>query len=143
MNREEIIALFERRADSWVRRDAAALADSHAESAVAESPIHGRLEGRARIKAAYENWFASFPDLTHTTNDLLIDGDRVAQFFTMRGTQSGPFGGVPPTKRRIDFSGVILFTLGPDGLFLHDKRLYDVTAVLVQLGVLKGRPVDA
>ena len=28
------------------------------------------------------------------------------------------------------------------GLFAHEQRVYDVTGVLVQLGVLKGKPVD-
>ena len=142
MNRDDIVALFARRNDAWARRDAAALAADHAENAVAESPIHGRIEGRARIRAAYENWFSSFADLTHTTKDVLIDGNKAAQFFTMRGTQSAPFGSVPATGRRLDFSGVILFTIGPDGLFIHDQRIYDVTGVLVQLGVLKAKPTD-
>ena len=142
MNREDIVAMFARRSEAWARRDAAALAADHAEDAVAESPIHGRIEGRARIKAAYENWFSSFADLTHATRDILIDGDKVAQFFTMRGTQSAPFGSVPATGRRLDFSGVILFTIGPDGKFVHDERIYDVTGVLVQLGVLKAKPVE-
>lgn len=142
MNRDEIVALFARRNDAWARHDADALAADHAEDAVAESPIHGRLHGRDRIRVAYKNWFASFSDLTHTTTDLLIDGDRVGQFFTIRGTQSAPFGGVPATGRRIDFRGVILFTLGPDGRFVHDQRLYDATTVLVQLGVLRGKPAE-
>jgi steroid delta-isomerase-like uncharacterized protein len=142
MNRDDIVALFARRNEAWARKDAAGLAADHAENAVAESPIFGRIEGRARIRAAYENWFSSFADLTHTTKDVLVDGNKVAQFFTMRGTQSGPFGSVPATGRRLDFSGVILFTVGPDGLFTHDQRIYDVTGVLVQLGVLKAKPTD-
>jgi len=66
----------------------------------------------------------------------------VAQFFNIRGTQSAPFGGVPATGRRIEMNGALLFTIGPDGLFVYEQRVYDVTGVLVQLGVLKGKPVD-
>jgi C-1 hydroxylase len=137
MNREDIVALFERRTEAWRRHDAAALAADHAETSVAESPLQGRLEGRKRIEEGYEYWTKSFPDLTFTFRDLVVDGDRVVQFFNIRGTQSAPFGGIPATGRRIDFNGVCLFTLGPDGLFVREQRLYDVSGVLMQLGVLK------
>jgi steroid delta-isomerase-like uncharacterized protein len=136
MNREDIVALFDRRTEAWRRHDAAALAADHAETSIAESPLQGRLEGRKRIEQGYEYWTRSFPDLAFASGDLLIDGNRVVQFFTVRGTQSAPFGGIPATGRRIDFSGVCLFTLGPEGLFVHEQRLYDVSGVLMQLGVL-------
>ena len=142
MNREDITALFARRVDAWARRDAAALTADHSETGVAESPMQGRLEGRARIHKVYSDWFSSFPDLVFTSKTLVIDGDRVAQFFNIKGTQTAPFGGVPATGRRFEINGALLFTLGPDGLFVHEQRLYDVTGMLVQLGVLKGKPVD-
>jgi steroid delta-isomerase-like uncharacterized protein len=142
LNREDIVALFTRRNDAWTRHDAEALTADFAENAVADSPIQGRLQGRERIRQAYDNWFVSFHDLTYTPGELLIDGDRAAQFFTIRGTQSAPFGGIPATGRRIVCTGVVLLTFGPDGRISYDRRLYDVTAVLVQLGVLKGKPVE-
>jgi steroid delta-isomerase-like uncharacterized protein len=142
MNRDDIVALFARRAEAWVRRDAAALAADHAEDAVAESPIQGRIVGRQKIEDVYANWMTSFPDLVYTNNELLIDGSRVAQFFKIRGTQTAPFGGVPATGRRFEINGVLLFTLGPDDLFVHEVRFYDVTKMLMQLGVLKGTLSD-
>jgi len=142
MNRDDIAALFARRDDLWARRDAAALAADYAETAIADSPMQGRVEGRARIQEIYVSWFTSFPDLVYTSKALVIDGDRAAQFFNIRGTQSAPFGGVPATGRRLDINGAMLFTIGPDGLFTHVQRVYDVTGMLVQLGVLKGKPVD-
>jgi predicted ester cyclase len=137
MNREDIVALFARREEAWRRHDAAALAADHAEDSVAESPLQGRLEGRRRIAESYDYWFTAFPDLTYSLRDLLIDGHRIAQFFSIRGTQAAPFCGVQPTGRRIDFGGVCLFTLGPNDLFVREERLYDVSGVLMQLGLLK------
>ena len=142
MNREDILALFDRRSEAWARRDAAALAADHAETAISESPMQGQLQGRRRIHEVYAAWFTSFPDLVFTSKGLLIDGDRVAQFFNIRGTQTAPFGGVPVTGRRFEINGALLYTFGPDGRFAHEQRVYDVTGLLVQLGVLKGKPVD-
>ena len=137
MNRQDIVALFDRRLEAWQRHDADALAADHAEDSVAESPLQGRLEGRRRIADSYTHWFKAFPDLVFTSRALVIDGNRAANFFTVRGTQTAPFGGIRATGRRIEVSGVCLFTLGPDGHFVHELRLYDVSGLFVQLGILK------
>lgn len=142
MTREEIAALFARRQDAWRRRDAAALAGDYADDAVADSPMQGRLNGRERIGAVYASWFVAFPDLDFTSREVLIDGRRVAEIYQLSGTQSAAFGGVPSTGRRIEFKGVWLYTLDPEGKIVSDERLYDVTNVLVQLGVLRTKPVD-
>ena len=80
MTREEIMALFTRREAAWRAHDAAALAADHATDGVVISPTGGVLEGRGDIERIYRIWFTAFPDLAFATTDLLIDGDRVAQF---------------------------------------------------------------
>ena len=142
MTRGEIAALFARRQDAWQRRDATALADDYTDDAVAESPMQGRLQGRSRIGLVYSSWFAAFPDLAFTSRELLIDDHRVAEVYLVTGTQSAAFGGVPATGRRVEIRGVWLYTLSLEGKIVEDERLYDVTNVLVQLGVLRTKPVD-
>ena len=139
MTRDEIVALFNRRDQAWQRRDPAALAADHAENAVSESPMLGKLEGRARIQETYENWVTAFSDLSVIPTDLLVDGQRAVHFVNVSGTQTGPFGKVLPTGRRIQFTAVWLFEFDGDGRIIYDRRLYDVTTVLVQLGVLKTK----
>jgi steroid delta-isomerase-like uncharacterized protein len=142
MSRDDIVALFNRRDAAWQRRDAAGLAATHAEGAVTESPTSGRLEGRQRIRDVYDHWLTAFPDLVFTTTDLIVEGNRVAQFIHVTGTQEGQFGGIPPTKRRIQFDGALLFTVDESGHIIHERRLYDVTTVLAQLGAMKMKPTD-
>ena len=142
MTRDQIVALFARRGRAWQERDAATLAADHADEAVAQSPMQGQLIGRERIGSVYSSWFEAFPDLSFTSRELLIDGHRVAEVYAVTGTQQAPFGGVPATGRRIEFKGVWLYTLSPDGKIVADERLYDVTNVLVQLGVLRAKPVE-
>jgi steroid delta-isomerase-like uncharacterized protein len=142
MTRDEIIARFSERDAMWGRRDAVTLGATFAENAVAESPMQGRLEGRARITEVYAQWMTAFPDLTFKTEDLLVDGDRVVQFWTMTGTQAGTFGGLAATGRKFHVKGAVLSTLGPDGLIIHERRVYDVTNMLVQLGALRAKPQE-
>jgi predicted ester cyclase len=81
--------------------------------------------------------------MTFTRRHLLIDGDQAAEFFTVRGTHSAPFHGVAATARRIDINGAYFYAFGADGLIIQDQRVYDVTRMMVQLGMLKAKPSPA
>src|SRR4051812_11322328 len=89
MTREEITAMFTRRAAAWQAHDAAALASDHALDAVVVSPTGGVLEGRVEIQRIYQVWFTAFPDLRFTDRDLLIDDHRVVLIMTVAGTHAG------------------------------------------------------
>lgn len=142
MTRDEIAALFARRDHAWQRRDASALAADYTEDAVAESPIQGRLTGRARIREVYEHWMTAFPDLVISTDEVIVDGNRAAQIVTMIGTHTGAFGAVPATGRKFHIYAVLLFTLSDDGRITHSRRVYDTTSMLVQIGALRAKPAS-
>lgn len=142
MTRDEIVALLERRNAAWNRHDAAAAAAYHAEDAIGESPVQGRMIGRARIQDGYKTWMTAFPDVKIVSDDVLIEGNRVVQFFTMTGTQKGSFHGLPATGRKFHITGVFLATVNDQGLITRDRRVYDVTNMLVQLGALRAKPVE-
>jgi predicted ester cyclase len=97
------------------------------------------LEGRDEIERIYQVWFTAFPDLVFTGEDLLIDGDRAALLFHAKGTHQGEFFDLAATGRRVDFTGIFLYTLD-DEVIVHERRVLDFTGVLVQVGVLKARP---
>ena len=141
MTREEIVKLFDRRHDAYARLDAEALAADHAEDGVLESPTAGgTVYGREAIAKIYRGWFAGFPDVSMDWNDLMIDGDSVVQMATASGTDTGGFMGLPPTGKGFLFPIVFMFTL-KDGRIAHERRIYDFTGMLVQIGVLKAKPV--
>ena len=139
MTREEIIALFDRRQDALDRHDAAALTDEHADAGVIVSPMVGTVTGRADIAKVYESLVTWFPDFTFTSEQLVIDGDRVAQLATFAGTDTGGFMGLPPTGKPMRVPGVFLFAL-KDQHIVHLRTIYDFTGMLVQIGVLKAKP---
>ena|SRR5687768_10369827 len=141
MTRADLEALISRRGEGWARHDAAFLAADFAEDAVAESPMQGRLVGKRRIQEVYESWLSAFADIAFVSDDVLIDGNRVVQFFTLTGTQTAPFGGVPATGRRFQIKGALISTVADDGLITYERRIYDVTNMLVQLGALRTKPV--
>jgi len=139
MTRDEVLGLFERRESAWRDRDAATLAAHHTKDGVVVSPTGGVLEGRADIEHIYRVWFTAFPDITFTTEDLIVDGDRVALLCRIAGTHLGEFFGVGATGRRIEISGAFIYRL-ENGLIAHERRVLDFTGLLVQVGVLRAKP---
>ena len=139
MTRDEIAAFFAARQAIWNARDPIALAACHALDATVDSPMFGRLLGRPAIQDSYESLYMKFPDWDFHIDDLLIDGNRAAQSFTVNATHVGEFMGLPGTNRRFQIQGVRLFEMG-DGLIQREKRMYDFTGLLIQIGVLRGKP---
>ena len=139
MTRDEITALFERRAEYWRRHDAAALTADHSPDCVVVSPTGGVLEGHDAIERIYKVWFKAFPDLEIVPTDLLIDGDRAMLVFTISGTHAGDFFGLPASGRRVDATCAFLYKLA-NGAIVQERRILDFTGVLVQVGVLRAKP---
>jgi len=139
MTRADILRFFEARQANWRARDADGLADSHAAEGTVSSPMFGTLKGRPAIRDAYGSLFSIFPDWDLTAEEPLIDGVRVAQPFAVTATHVGEFMGLAGTNRRFQIQGVRLFDIA-DGRIQHERRMYDFTGLLIQVGVLRGKP---
>ena len=140
MTRDEIVAFFQRREDLYNDFDAAALAADYADAAVVDSPIAGVHTGPVAAEQALSAVFAAFLDRKMRTEDLLIDGDLVAQVVAIEGTHIGEFLGLPPSGKPFHHTAVFLYELR-DRHIVRERRIYDFTGFLVQVGVLKAKPV--
>jgi len=140
MTREETQRFFDRRLDAWKRHDVEALTLDHAEGCVLESPLAGHVAGRAAIENVYRGFLASFPDFAVQHSELIVEGGRVVQMVTMSGTNTGGFMGLPPTGKHFSFPAVLIFTLR-DGRIVRERRIYDFTRFLMEIGVLKAKPL--
>jgi steroid delta-isomerase-like uncharacterized protein len=140
MTRDDILAVLEGRRAAWGRLDADALAADYADDAVVESPLAGgTTHGREQIGRVFQTYFVAFPDMEMHQGDVLIDGDRAAVFATFIGTDRGGFMGMAPTGRRVNIPVVFLYEF-QDGKIIRDRRVYDFTGVLLQVGALKAKP---
>jgi steroid delta-isomerase-like uncharacterized protein len=141
MTRPEISDMITRVLEAWVRHDATALANFHAEDGIVESPFAGgQTRGREAIAKVYEAFFRAFPDLTMHTDEPVIDGDRVVLVTHLSGTDRGGFMGLHPTGRAVEVPMVLLFDL-ENGLIARERRIYDFTGLAVQVGAIKAKPV--
>ncbi|WP_346674065.1 ester cyclase [Nannocystis sp. SCPEA4] len=69
------------------------------------NPATGTARGPGGVLAAIRGLRAAFPDLRYTVEELVVDGDRVAARFTLRGTHHGPFRGKAATGRSVEVGG--------------------------------------
>lgn len=139
MTREEIVGLLDRRREALGRLDPAALAALHTEDCVLDSAMAGTVVGRQGLEQFYQHLFTSFPDFTYESEELFIDGDRVAERGAFGGTDIGGFMGLPPTGKHVRVPLVLLFTL-KNSQIERMRSIYDFTLMLVQIGVLKVKP---
>lgn len=99
-----------------------------------------RRGGRKAIEDASRAFFTSFPDATLEIDAVLVDPPRVAIFTTVNATHVNEFFGMPGTNRRLEFRIARLLEVNDQGLIAHERRIYDFTGVLVQIGVLRAKP---
>jgi steroid delta-isomerase-like uncharacterized protein len=140
MTSDRLTAFIDRHTDAWNRRDSTVLSLGHAEDGVIVSPMFARVEGRLAIRGTYAALFAVFPDWQIKFDPPIADGQRVAVAFSVTATHQGDLMGLEGTGRRCSFDGVSLFDLSPDLLVTSERRFYDFTGLLAQLGVLRIRP---
>ncbi len=139
MTKEETAQFFDRWHSAWAAQDITALTNLYAQDCRVTSPMFGTLRGRPAVLESFRRLFKTFPDLKMTTDQLIVDERRAAVVFSTTATHSDEFMGLPATGRKARVSGVLVLTL-EDGLVEDEIRLYDFTALLVQVGVLRAKP---
>jgi steroid delta-isomerase-like uncharacterized protein len=77
-----------------------------------------------------------FPDLRLSTQELLAEGDQVVARFTMSGTNTGDYRGLPaPTQQHFESEAIAILRVA-DGRVAELRGTADRLAMLTQLGIL-------
>lgn len=84
-------------------------------------------------------FFAAFPDLTHTVEDMVAEGDKVAGRVSNRGTHQGELMGIAPTGKQIDVSAIVLVRI-EGGKVAEFWGVFDQMGIMQQIGAI---PVPA
>jgi len=139
MTRDDAIRFFSHQQAAWNARDPIALARDYKDDGTIISPIFRTVQGKEAIVESFQSLFGTFPDWQYTGEELLVDGDTVAEPFVVNATHSREFMGLPGSGRKFEIQGVRILKL-QDALIAYERRYYDFTGLLIQLGVLRGKP---
>ena len=140
MTRDDIVALLAQRLDAINARDLDRLPALYAADCVVDSPLAaGTVQGRQAVAKIYQALFDALPDLHLALDQLLVEEDDAVQIGTMTGTYTGGFMGLAPSGKTLRVP-IVMVCRFEDGLIARERRIYDFTGMLVQIGVLKARP---
>ena len=92
-------------------------------------PVRGP-EGMKDFLRAYQ---AAMSDANITLDDVIIRDDKVVTRWTGRGTNDGPFMGMPPTGEKVAFTGIRIFRL-EGGKIVEGWVNWDTFGLMRQLG---------
>ena len=103
-NKEIIRRLID---EVWNQREIHVLDEIIAADAFIHSPTVPNLShGPEGAKQYVQLFWAAFPDLRVSIEEIIAEGDSLAVRITWQGTHEGEFMGVPPTGKSIVSSGV-------------------------------------
>jgi steroid delta-isomerase-like uncharacterized protein len=129
--------MFERRRVALEHQDVPTLMADYADDCIVESPSAGTHTGKQAIQEALNAIFDAL-DIQVRQQSILIDGDSVAASVQMEGKDVGTFLGLPPTGKSFRAPAVLLYDL-KDGRIVRERRVYDFTGLMVQIGLLKAK----
>lgn len=141
MTSDEIRAFVRAHVDAWMRRDVDALIADYADDCEVVSPMFRSVRGKAGVEGSFRDLFRAFGEWTIVVDDVLIDhegGDRCAIVWTANAVQAGEIFGFPASGRRFEVRVVLLLRF-ENHKIVSDKRLYDFSGLLLQLGILKTK----
>jgi ketosteroid isomerase-like protein len=92
------------------------------------------------LKSFVTEFFESSSDYSETIDLMMAEGDKVAYILTMKGTQTGPMGGLPATGKEYNIVNIIIQRF-ENGKIAETWVSWDNVAMLTQLGFFP--PPDA
>jgi predicted ester cyclase len=93
-------------------------------------------EGPGGVEEGIRMLLQGFPDLHLTTEEILAEGDKVVIRFTMSGTNTGDYRGLPaPTQQYFESEAIAILRIA-DGRVAELWGTADRLGMLCQLGIL-------
>ena len=138
MSSKEIKALCRHFIEEFSKGKAAALAvidETNATNIVYHTSTGEEYVGTKDIKQFFSDFFDAFPDTQVTLEDVVVEGDKVAQRWTLTATQNGEFMGIPPTNKKITIWAIEIDRVA-GGKFVECWERFDTFGFMQQLGVI-------
>jgi steroid delta-isomerase-like uncharacterized protein len=135
MSAEENKALVRRFVEEFWNEGNTTAAD---ELMAADAEIHmptGEVVDPDGLKSFAAAWRESFPNWHSTFEELIAEGDRVAERWTGRGTHLGELQGIPPTGKRVEAPGSVFYRIA-GGKIVEFRGQLGMMSLMQQLGAI-------
>jgi steroid delta-isomerase-like uncharacterized protein len=102
-------------------------------SFLANNELH---EGRAAVRAFYNEFFQGFPDLRFDIKRLHVGDEAIPVEMMLSGTHRGTWFGMPPTGRHFELPACAVFIFDENDKIVGERGYFDSALMLRQLGLL-------
>ena len=86
------------------------------------------------LKESAKVWWASFPDMSFSMEEIFAVEDKVVLMLMQRGTHTGDFMGIPATGNKFESSGILISRIA-DGKIVEQWEEFDMLGMMQQLGM--------
>ena len=128
--------LYQKYIAAWLAHDTEAVVSFFVEDCVYEDVALGALNrGKSEVRAFVQATLAAIPDFTIETKSVFATVDRLASEWTMTGTQTGDFPGLPATGKRfsVPVASIMEFQ---DGKIRRNTDYWNLASFLQQVGAM-------
>jgi steroid delta-isomerase-like uncharacterized protein len=89
----------------------AAMRDMVTSDWIDHDPLPGQPVGVEGAEYVVSTMHGAHPDLRFSIDDLIAEEDRVTIRWTLRGTNTGPMLGRPPTGQPVELAAIVIFRI--------------------------------
>ena len=93
---------------------------------------------RETVQGFYNVFYSAFPDLQHTIDEQIAEGDKVVTRTTLRGTHNGDLQGIAPTGKQVTIEAILIDHMVGDKMGEH-RASFDQLGLMQQLGVIPSQ----
>ncbi|KPL05181.1 MAG: hypothetical protein AMJ73_01990 [candidate division Zixibacteria bacterium SM1_73] len=98
------------------------------------SPDITEFTGRVKLVHFRDAFYESFPDASHTIDELIAEGDKVAVKLHINATHEAEYEGIPATGKKVTQYGMHIMRI-VDGQIKEIWVFEDVLGLMQQLGM--------
>lgn len=129
-------AVVEKTFRAWAEHDVDAFGDVYAPDVIHRNVD---LDGLEDLQESAEAWFAAFPDLDHTVEATVAEGNMVVSRVLITGTHEGYsdlYGGLEPTGEEFEMLGLFMERV-EDGTIVERWVVENHLSLLNQLNAVR------
>jgi steroid delta-isomerase-like uncharacterized protein len=135
MSPEESKALARRCLEVINEKNLAALDQMYASTYVRHDPNSPQVHSREEYRQYLTGLCTIFPDLHFTVEDVILEGDKAVCRFSIHGTHSKPWRGLPATGKQVMMTGVSISRIAENKV-VEDWFNSDIFSLAQQLGAI-------
>ena len=125
----------------WNKKDLGAIDTCFSDRIVRKVNGVNLASSKNELSANMQVYFTGFPDLRLELDNMISEGNEIYMSWTITGSNTGVFGELPPTGKKIKISGITRMDFDEEGKIEVEEVYYNELSLLQQMGHTLTPPV--